>query len=234
MKKKLLSLALVVAMIAIIAAGSLAYFTDTTDIVTNTFTVGDVEIELIESYVHRGAGTAYEDIEGYPEQASGEHTDDQVLSGSGDAYTAYLSEQILLPGVEINKMPYVKNTGDSDAYIRIRVMIPTALNESALNDSDICTTALEEEFSRPEGYGRYAVDGSYTADDGTVYDVYTFIRNEALEAGKMTYWNVWCTILMDEAVESAEDFDVLVQADAIQATGFDTAAEAWEAFEAQA
>ena len=48
MKKKILSIALVVAMIAIIAAGSFAYFTDTTDTKKNTFTVGNVNIDLDE------------------------------------------------------------------------------------------------------------------------------------------------------------------------------------------
>lgn len=47
MKKKILSIALVVAMIAIIAAGSFAYFTDTKS-ADNVFTVGNVNIELTE------------------------------------------------------------------------------------------------------------------------------------------------------------------------------------------
>lgn len=47
MKKKILSIALVVAMVAVIAAGSLAYFTDTKT-ADNTFTVGNVNITLTE------------------------------------------------------------------------------------------------------------------------------------------------------------------------------------------
>lgn len=47
MKKKIVSIALVVAMIAIIAAGSFAYFTDTQK-ADNVFTVGNVNIELTE------------------------------------------------------------------------------------------------------------------------------------------------------------------------------------------
>ena len=47
-KKKILVLALSIAMVAILAVGgSLAYFTDK-DEATNTFTVGNVKIELIE------------------------------------------------------------------------------------------------------------------------------------------------------------------------------------------
>ena len=48
MKKKILALALAVAMIAIMVGGSLAYFTSQ-DEVTNTFTVGSVKIEIYEN-----------------------------------------------------------------------------------------------------------------------------------------------------------------------------------------
>ena len=42
MKKKVISIALVIALIAVIAVGSFAYFTDTKS-ATNTFTMGDVK-----------------------------------------------------------------------------------------------------------------------------------------------------------------------------------------------
>ena len=49
MKKKILTLALVVALIAIMVGGTLAYFT-ADDEATNTFTIGSVEIELEENF----------------------------------------------------------------------------------------------------------------------------------------------------------------------------------------
>ena len=53
MKKKLTAIFLCVALVAIAIVGaSLAYFTDT-ESVTNTFTVGNVKIDLIESRFHR-------------------------------------------------------------------------------------------------------------------------------------------------------------------------------------
>ena len=53
MKKKLTAIFLCVALVAIAIVGaSLAYFTDT-DEATNTFTVGNVKIDLIESTYHR-------------------------------------------------------------------------------------------------------------------------------------------------------------------------------------
>ena len=48
MKKKIVSLALAVCLLAIAAVGTLAYFTDK-DAATNTFTVGNVKIDLTET-----------------------------------------------------------------------------------------------------------------------------------------------------------------------------------------
>ena len=48
MKKKLLSLCLVLALALTAIGGTLAYFTDTTEVVKNEFTVGNVDIELTE------------------------------------------------------------------------------------------------------------------------------------------------------------------------------------------
>ena len=47
MKKRIVTIALVVALVAIAAVGTLAYFTDTDEAI-NTFAVGNVKIELIE------------------------------------------------------------------------------------------------------------------------------------------------------------------------------------------
>ena len=53
MKKKITALCLCVALLAVAVVGaSLAYFTDTKS-ATNTFTVGNVKIDLIESRFHR-------------------------------------------------------------------------------------------------------------------------------------------------------------------------------------
>ena len=60
-KKKILVLALSLAMVAILAVGgSLAYFTSE-DKAENTFTAGGVEIDLIEQQVNE-AGTALENF----------------------------------------------------------------------------------------------------------------------------------------------------------------------------
>ena len=49
-KKKVLALALAVCLVAVVSFSTLAYFTDT-DTVTNTFTIGSIEIDTREDFV---------------------------------------------------------------------------------------------------------------------------------------------------------------------------------------
>ena len=256
MKKKLTVIFLCVALAAIAIVGaSLAYFTDT-ESVTNTFTVGDVKIDLLESSLHReNAGVAN------GATSTSELWSDVAKEGSGNTSkykagdTFYTDAQIeanaeeykceneqLIPGRSYHKMPYVKNVGSNDAYIRIRVMIPANLDTAVLNSSMYTSTAMDKEFTM-------AYDNSGTVDrDDVKYNVYTFTRVDPLAPNEMTYWNVWGTIHMDTEVTSAQIkalfgengpypngvFPVLVEADAIQSEGFDDAAAAWTAFDAQA
>ena len=255
MKKKITAIFLCVALVAIAIVGaSLAYFTDT-DSAKNTFTVGNVKIKLLESSLHReNAGVAN------GVTSDSELWSDLVKEGSGNTSkykagdTFYTDAQIeenaetytcedvqLIPGRSYHKMPYVKNVGKNDAYIRIRVMIPADLDTAVLNSSMYTSSAMDKkEFTM-------AVDQTGTVDrEGRKYNVYTFTRIDSLAPGEMTYWNVWGTIHMDTTVTSAQSeelfgangpypggvFPVLVEADAIQAEGFADAAAAWAAFDA--
>lgn len=229
MKKKIVALSLVLCLAVVAVAGmTLAYFTDEKE-AENVFTVGSVKIELYESTLHR---TDWGKNGGYSDEA--------IIANAAD-YQTYLKAQQLMPGVAVNKMPYVKNVGKSDAYVRIRVMIPTALDLDVLNSSMYCSSALDSEFT---------IDVDWTNPDtvtvgGVVYDVYEFVRTEALQPGQMTYWNVWNTIKMDTdvtqpeiealiaagAITTSGQFNVLVQADAIQKASFNSAAEAFVAFD---
>lgn len=255
-KKKILVLALTIAMVAILAVGgSLAYLTDT-DSAKNTFTVGNVHIALLESSLHReNAGVANEatstselwsnvKMEGTgntSDYKAGDtfYTDEQIKA---DAATYKCENVKLNPGESYHKMPYVENTGVNDAYIRIRVMIPADLDTAILNSSMYTSTAMNS------GEFTYAYDASGSAvRDDIKYNVYTFTRTKALKPGELTYWNVWGTIHMDADVTNEEiealfgegkayangTFPVLVEADAIQADGFATAAEAFVAFDAE-
>lgn len=257
MKKKLTAIFLCVALVAIAIVGaSLAYFTDTKS-ATNTFTVGNVKIELLESSLHReNAGVANDatsdselwsdvDMEGAnnnsPYKAGDSfYTDEQIKANAAQ----YSCNNIKLnPGQSYHKMPYVVNTGANDAYIRIRVMFPADLDTAILNSSMYTTSAT----SRGE-FSDMVYDNSGTVERGDIkYNVYTFTRIAPLAPGEMTYWNVWGTVHMDSDVTNEEiaklfgentsfangTFPVLVEADAIQADGFDDATAAWAAFDAK-
>ena len=248
MKKKSILVAAIAVMLvaALVVGGTLAYFTDTKS-AKNTFTVGNVKIELLESSLHReNAGIAngatsdselWSDVEKLgsnntsPYKAGDTfYTDDQIKANARE----YKCDNVMLnPGESYHKMPYVVNTGKNAAYIRIRVMIPAALDTAILNSSMYTTTALNnKEFTM-------AYDSTGTVErDGVMYNVYTFTRIDPLAAGEMTYWNVWGTIHMDTTATNEQiaqllpngTFNVLVEADAIQADGFANATDAFAAF----
>ena len=276
MKKKITAIFLCVALLAIAIVGaSLAYFTDT-DSATNTFTVGNVKIDLIESRYHRqGSGSSGDTTIPTPSQtASGMKyvsngatifTDDEIKRDAAN-YSAYITERgkNMVPGKNIAKSPYVINTGANEAYIRIRVMIPSEANHDywlarsgGVIESQFCTTAITSgEFIHADRRNDYPIiDASgngYVDGNGVKYDVYTFIRTEPLKPGEMTEWNVWNYVgIADEATsanvqkainkgailvsaDGTMTVNVLVQADAIQAEGFADAKTAFAAFDAQA
>lgn len=258
MKRKILALSLCVVMLAIaIVGGTLAYFTDTKQ-ATNTFTVGNVKIELLESKLHReNAGVANGETStselwsGVDKEGTGNtskykagdtfYTDDQIKADAAQ----YKCENVKLnPGQSYHKMPYVLNTGKNDAYIRIRVMIPADLDTAILNSSMYTSTAMNnKEFTMA-----YDSTGTVTRTVGSKeikFNVYTFTRIDTLAPNEMTYWNVWGTIHMDADVNNDEianffgegkpyadgTFPVLVEADAIQADGFANATDAFVAFD---
>ena len=277
MKKKILAICLCLALAAVAVVGaSLAYFTDK-DAKTNTFTVGNVKIKLIETTYHRegndnSGDTSIPDpthkvtADDNMKYVTTGHTmfTDEEIQENAEEYTDYLGTrgENMVPGRNAAKCPYVINTGANDAYIRIRVMVPSKANNDfvAVKDGGVitnqwCTTSLTcGEFIDGKGGGwnnaPFIDKAAYTdKETGVVYDVYTFVRTEPLKAGAMTEWNVWNYIGLDKSATSddiqkaidakaitvADDgtmtFNVLVEADAIQAEGFADATAAFAAFD---
>lgn len=255
MLKKLMAVCLVVVLAAIAVTGvTMAYFT-ASDEQTNTFTVGNVDIDLIESTLHRvnaGAGqvestdnilvTPGMALEGTRENSptvsdtswKGTYFSDEQIQQDAETYQSeYLNDARIAPGTGYKKNPYVINTGDNDAYIRIRVIIDSEL-DALLDDSLYTGTAISSgEFTYQK-----------TAENGR--NVYLFTRVAPLAPGEMTFFNVWGSVQMDRDVTNemisaameagyiSEDgtFDVLVEADGMQADGFTSAESAWAAFDA--
>ena len=260
-KQKVLAVAGVLGIAALVlSAGTLAYFTDT-DKETNTFTIGSVDIDLIESKFHRvnagvttagrlswdtsvypmngAAGSAPDDAHGW---AKAFYTDAQIEADAATYKSDYLAKagQNLVPGANVMKAPYVKNVGSVDAYVRVRVLVPAELDNGILGKSMYTSSAIDS------GAATLSVTNDLTKD-GVTYNQYAFTFVDPVKAGKMTFWNVWGDIKLSEnttheQIQSLIDrgfltndskFNVLIEADGIQATGFDSATAAFAAFDAQ-
>lgn len=105
MKRKIVTVCLAAVLVIIAVAGaSLAYLTDT-DERTNTFTVGDVNIELIEQRKVKGE-------DGLKEYGEGSYTLKPGKSNDGNA---------------VSKIVTVKNNGTEDAYVWVELRIPAYL-----------------------------------------------------------------------------------------------------------
>ena len=251
MKKKLTAIFLCVALVAIAVVGaSLAYFTDTKS-ATNTFTVGNVKIDLIESKFHREGNDNSGDTsipdpthkviadDGMKYVTTGHtmFTDAEIKADAetyADDYLAVKGEN-MVPGRGVAKCPYVVNTGANDAYVRIRVMIPSAANNDFVTvenggviTNQWCSSSISTgEFIDGKGGGwnnAPAIDKASVTRDGVTYDVYTFTRKEPLKAGAMTEWNVWNFIGINKDATS-DDIQKAIDAGAIKVTETDGGAK---------
>ena len=183
MKKKIVSLALAVCLIAIAAVGTLAYFTDTKT-ATNTFTAGGVKIDLIEQQVNED-GSALEDFE-----------QNQVLmpivgsaQGEKDDFGQPVAENY------IDKIVTIKNTGKSDAYVRAYFAIPSALDDG-YETFNAGANILHFNFGNANGATTYGNQWNWkhgdkwnyfeTTIDNVAYNVYYADYYKPLAAGATT------------------------------------------------
>jgi len=217
-KRKILALALTVAMIAILAVGgTLAYFTDTEE-ATNVFTMGNVDITLDEAGVEKNGDewTA---------------TNDRVQENEyEDVY----------PGAVLPKDPIVHNVGSYDAYVRAKVTVDfnklagmqadkTLFNGKDDDDLKTLVNINTEEWAF-ENY-------DYSLSDRTVTYTYTYktvLAADTDTAALFTPVTIPAGLTNEEvAGYGLDEFEINVVAEAIQTTGFDSAVEAWAAFDAE-
>ena len=247
-KKKILVLALTLAMVAILAVGgSLAYFTDTKN-ADNTFTVGNVKIELIEQQRgENGLVPFKQNKELYPINGSAQ--------GEKDQYGMPVAKNY------VDKMVTIKNTGASDAYIRAYFAIPAALDDgyetfnAGMNvlHFNFGNKIVDGVITSTEGAEWKWTHGSKwnyfeTTIDGIKYNVYFADYYRVLKANETTeqfvqgvYLDKSFNIKTENGVEKCYAFDKEVTLDAgwnwdkvtcpvyavaVQAAGFENAADA--------
>lgn len=115
MKKKILALCLVVVLAATAVTGAtLAYFTDKTEVVNNTFSVGGIKITLDEAYVKQDVGTN-------EQKGSMDYIQDE---NKGNDRTTTNSYEKLFPGQNLFKDPTIHmDDKNEDAYLAAVVTI---------------------------------------------------------------------------------------------------------------
>lgn len=100
MKKKVLALALVVALAAVAVTGTLAWFTDT-DKATNTFTIGSIDVDIKEDFTQP------------------EHMLPVVDNDMASSDPNYVKKQV-----------WVDNTGKNPAFVQLYIAVPKVLDDA--------------------------------------------------------------------------------------------------------
>lgn len=218
-KRKLMLLAVTLCMVAILAVGgTLAFFTDVTDVKQNVFTIGNVEIELDETFDSENA-----------QLIPGSKTENAINkdvfvknTGKNDAWVRVI---ISIPShLDVLTTPpetdYEKVAAQNILHMNTVAGVEEIWNVSKAN--------LEAKLS-----------------DDQKWNVYTFYYNEPLKVGE-TSKQLLDQVYLDAKVDydgknytykgnvvDLSDVRILVQAEAIQSDGFQTYAEAFAAFDAQ-
>lgn len=258
MKKKTILVAAIAVMLvaALVVGGTLAYFTDTDD-ATNTFTVGNVKIDLNEQQKVENGGLV-------PFDAS-----KKLVPGKSN------------DGNAVSKIVTVSNKGDNDAWVWVELKIPKYLvsteyptNESKnalhwnsygcfnveYNKGDYWSLAMKDGIVGADHkvtnkdmvavedglWNDYKYVGEETDENGTVYVVIRTTMEKTLPAGK-TSLPCLAQVYMDWRVTTNEDgtqyilpagapistnasWKVIVTAYAIQADGINSVDEAVTAY----
>lgn len=215
MKKKILALSMCIALAAIAIVGaSLAYFTDTKT-ATNTFTMGNVKIELDETDIKNPEG-------------------DRVTSNAYDVY----------PGAVVTKDPIVHNTGKNGAYIRATVNVSNWMNLVGAYYPDFKPTFPNADYKAALNLLVGELGEGWSVVDVVAGDVFTIgqfdakfiLKYDGVLASGADTTAMFQTVTIPTGIDNAnaDSFDeVKVVAQAIQADGFDTWEEAFAAFDAE-
>ena len=207
MKKKVTAIVLVVVVLAMLFTGmTLAYFTDEKE-AENVFVFGDISIELQEPGWNPGGD-------------GGE--DDTVMED-------------IFPGMDFTKDPFIKNTGDADAYVRMGVEINPAVLQDLTGGSD--EAALAEILVGLPGSG-WTFDRMDTTADGTVIFWYNYgiLAAEAQTSALFTAVHIPEDYKSDNVeliMGEGRIFGINVIAQAIQTVGFNSAVEAYAVLDAE-
>lgn len=208
LRRVLLLLACAVLLVSLSVGATLAYLTSTTATVTNTFSVGNVQITLDEA----------------PVDAKGDAT-----TGTRVTNNTYK----LLPGHEYDKDPTV-HVGElsEDCWLFVKITNDIAAIEADVVIYEEQTDDNGDITLEPVKLGTIAdqmADNGWTAVDGeTGVYAYEAIVSKDDDVVVFTNFQIKGDVIND-ALAAYEGKTITVQAYAVQADGFTTSDAAWEA-----
>ena len=227
MKKKILTLCLVICLAATaIIGGTLAYFTDA-DADINVMALGNVQI--VQNETDRN-GNAYVDGQKLVPLVKGENylTKDGSMTDTDGATPLAIWDKSL--NNEIDKFVSVTNGGTEDAYVRTILAFETV--RSYAEGATDTWTDLHDHFFLINGDYTYLKDAAgnfvYATIGGTEYVLAVKTYTDPLKAGETTTASLRQFALTWEAGNEVYDFfgesyDILALSQAVQVQGFESA-----------
>ena len=251
MKKRIVTIALVVALLATCFAGTYAYLTDT-DSVKNTMTVGNVTIEQLElqrkdgvDYKNGGAIADGDELEAFEQNqklypstytATSDYSakipnEEQFWWGSyvtadvtGNGSSNGLWDDNLTGAID--KFVFVKNTGSWACYYRTIIALECPEGTAYSEGSD-------KEFMNNINLNNRFVwtDVGYVTIGGTRYLVLVATYQKPLEAGEISRPSLLQVVMTHNATNDTvkaigETYDILTLSQAAQIEGFASAEDA--------
>ena len=214
-KKKLISVALVVIMIAILSFSTLAWFNDS-DSVVNQFYVAD------------STDTSPDDIFSVDVYEEEDTDGDGVPDSKEDAGLVF---EDVVPGQVLPKAPVVENTGKYDQWVKLTITFSSVTAWDVLADGaaggpiDLLTLAADFDTNWKEAAPVENVNGTY---------VYTFYLKNPLAAG--TSVDVFTEVNIPTTLDQTDFFSIKdetitldIKAEAIQLELGDTVEAAFAA-----
>lgn len=199
-KKKVLIVALVICLLAILSYGTLAWFT-AEDEVTNEFTIGSVDIEVKETFTPPDAMLPIVNVND---------------PAADDNY--------------INKDVWVENTGKNPAYIQVFIAVPKALDDAGafhyeevitsdwIKQATVATATIDGVLCNIYCYRYNSVLAAGEKTSDVITGAYLDAALDMREIDGVNHFVMNGTVITDYTVGDA--INVYVAAQAIQSEGF--------------